>query len=124
MRVPQVDDIDDELWVDILEQVVALVVLVHVSLDIRRLLQEEIALHRGRLGPVNLSLADECLPWRRILHNFNRLAVVQANIAFGLPLALILVEAVEVTRGIVEEDALRSQIIEDFRRFVLIYRGQ
>ena len=40
MRVPQVDRVDHKLGRDLLEEIVAVVVLVYVALDIGGLLQE------------------------------------------------------------------------------------
>ena len=59
MRVPQVDNIDDELRRDFLEQVVAVVVLVHVALHVCGLLEDQISLRRRRLGPIDLRLGHK-----------------------------------------------------------------
>ena len=44
---------------------------------------------------------------------------MDSDVAFGLPFDVILVESIEITSCIVEEDTRWSQIAEHFRRFVL-----
>ena len=62
MRVPEVDDIDDELGWDAFEQVVAVVVLADVALGVAGLLREEVGVGRSGLRPVDLRLADKLSP--------------------------------------------------------------
>lgn len=59
MRVPKVDNINDELRWDLLEQIVAMMVLINVTLDISGLLQEQMKVRGSSLCSVHLSLADE-----------------------------------------------------------------
>ena len=59
MRVPKVDNVHHELRWDLLEQIVAMIVLVNVAFDISGLLQEQMKVRWCCLCPVHLSLADE-----------------------------------------------------------------
>ena len=59
VRVPKVDNVNYELRWDLLEQIVAMMVLINVTLDISGLLQEQVKVCWCCLCPVHLSLADE-----------------------------------------------------------------
>ena len=116
MRVPQIGHVDDELWVHALEQVVSMVVLVHIAKDICRLLEEQVP-HICGLRPEDLRLHDELLPGDHVgLAHLDGFLVVQADVALGLPLALILVKAVKVSRRVVEKDRAGRQSGEHVRR--------
>ena len=58
VRVPKVDDVDYEFWVNVLEQIVPVVMLVDIRFDIGGFLEEQVGVHRGRLRPVHLRLGD------------------------------------------------------------------
>ena len=103
--VPKIDHIDDELRIDVLEKVVAMVVLVHVAFDIGSLLHDQVCARRRRLRTVYLRLADKLATRSGHFSNLDRFAVVHADVAFRLPMVLILVKTVEVTRGIVQKHA-------------------
>lgn len=59
MRVPQVDSVDDKLRRDTLEEVVTVVVLVHVAFHVSRFLEEQISVGGSGLGAIDLGFADE-----------------------------------------------------------------
>ena len=59
MRVPKVYNVHHELRWDLLEQIVAMMVLINVTLDISGLLQEQMKVRWRCLCSVHLSLADE-----------------------------------------------------------------
>jgi hypothetical protein len=57
MRVPQIFDIDNELWWYTFEQVVTVVVLVDVTFDVCTLRQDQVGVRQSRRS-VDLDLAD------------------------------------------------------------------
>ena len=123
MRVPEIDNINDELGRDFFEQIVAVMVLINVAFDIGGLLENQVVFTGRRLGPVDLSLVDELTTWGG-LRDLNSLGVVDAHVPFGLPLNVILVERIEVTRRVVKKHAVWCQTTEHLRRFILRDRLQ
>jgi hypothetical protein len=118
VRVPQVDDIDDELGSQVVEEVVAVVMLVDVALDIRGLLEEQVGVRRCRLRPVLLGLGDEGASGHHLGH-LDGLTVMHPYVALGLPLRFILVESVEVPCCVVEEHRLGRQAVQHLRGLIV-----
>lgn len=100
--------------------------LVNIALYICSFLQEKIIIAWNGLRSILLSLCDEfstTLAISRVASDdLKCFRVVHANIAFWAPLALVLIETIEIACGVVEEDTLRREIFEDFRLFKLWYR--
>ena len=65
----------------------------------------------SRLRTVHLRFTDEISARRDRLANLNGLAIVHANVAFRLPLTLILVKTIEIPGCIVQKHARRRQVV-------------
>ena len=123
MRVPQIVNIHHELRLDVPEQIVAMVMFVNVAFNVCSFLKEKVGIRCNCLSSIDLSLADQfsaafTVSW--VSHDdLERLGVMHANVAFRTPLTLILVEIIEVTGGVVKEDGLRREAIQDLGRFKL-----
>ena len=88
MRVPEIDNINNELRRDFFEQIVAVMVLINVAFDISGFLEDQVVFTGCRLGPVDLSLVDELAAWGG-LRDLNGLGVMDAHVPFRLPLNVI-----------------------------------
>ena len=97
--------------------------LVNIALYICSFLQEKVGIAWNGLSSILLSLCDEFSTTLAISSDdLKCFRVVHAYIAFWAPLALVLIETIEIACGVVEEDTLRGEIVEDFRLFKLWYR--
>ena len=79
---------------------------------------------RSRLSTINLSLCDKLSARGRCIPDLDRFTVVKADVSFRLPLVLILIEPVKVSRCIVQKHTLRRQTVKHFWRLKLVDRLQ
>ena len=119
VRVPQIDDVNDEFGWNLFEQIVSMMMLVYVAFQICRLLKEEIRVGASGISAVYLGLPDE-LAARAHLANLKGLRVVQTDVALRLPLASLFFKAVEVACPLVEKNAPRRQIIQNIGTLVVL----
>lgn len=119
MRIPKIDYVDNKFWINIFEKIVSMVMLIYIAFHIRSFLQKQISVRWSRLTTVHLRLANKLTTWSDKFSNLNGFAVMHAYVTLRLPLAIILVKPVEISRRIVQKHALRRQAIQHFRRFEL-----